>query len=46
MWEESVLQARARYQHTIEKLADKFPTENLLFITHGKNLSILHFLFE
>jgi len=40
-WEESVLQARARYQQTIKNLADKYPTENLLFVTHGKNYSIL-----
>ncbi|KAK2360327.1 Phosphoglycerate mutase family protein [Trifolium repens] len=39
-WEESVLQARARYQHTIEKLADKYPTKNLLFITHGEGIEV------
>ncbi|CAJ2669931.1 unnamed protein product [Trifolium pratense] len=45
-WEESVLQARARYQHTIEKLADKFPTQNLLFITHGEGIEVAHSSFR
>lgn len=30
--------ARARYVHTVQALADKYPTENLLLVTHG----ILH----
>ncbi|KAK2360318.1 Phosphoglycerate mutase family protein [Trifolium repens] len=37
-WGESFLQARARYQQTIKELADKYPTENLLFLTHGEGL--------
>lgn len=39
-WEESVLQARARYQQTIKNLADKYPTENLLFVTHGEGIEV------
>ncbi|CAK8541318.1 unnamed protein product [Lathyrus sativus] len=35
-WEESVSQAKVRYQQTITKLADKYPTENMLLITHGE----------
>jgi broad specificity phosphatase PhoE len=27
--------ARARYVHTVQALADKYPTENLLLVTHG-----------
>lgn len=38
-WEESVLQAEARYQQLIKDLADKYPTENLLLVTHGKNFN-------
>ncbi|KAK2389303.1 hypothetical protein QL285_062901 [Trifolium repens] len=37
-WGESFSQARARYQQTIKELADKYPTENLLFLTHGEAL--------
>ncbi|XP_010258828.1 PREDICTED: uncharacterized protein LOC104598455 isoform X2 [Nelumbo nucifera] len=34
-WEESVTDARFRYENVIRALADKFPTENLLLVTHG-----------
>jgi broad specificity phosphatase PhoE len=44
-WGESFLQARARYQQTIKELADKYPTENLLFLTHG-NRSYLVYVSE
>lgn len=40
-WEEPVLQARARYQQTIKDLADQYPTENLLCVTHGKKIEFL-----
>lgn len=39
-WEESVLQAGARYQHLIKDLADKYPTENLLLVTHGEGVKV------
>ena len=35
-WEESVSDARTRYMEVIKALADKFPSENLLLVTHGK----------
>ena len=38
-WGESFSEAGARYQQTIMKLADKYPTENLLFLTHGKKIN-------
>ena len=34
--------ARARYAQVIEALADKYPAENLLLVTHGR----LHVWFE
>ncbi|THG08091.1 hypothetical protein TEA_015331 [Camellia sinensis var. sinensis] len=34
-WEETVIGARRRYAQIIRALADKFPSENLLFVTHG-----------
>ncbi|CAI8612419.1 unnamed protein product [Vicia faba] len=37
-WGESFIEARARYQQTIKELADKYPTQNLLFLTHGEAL--------
>ncbi|XP_006606963.1 uncharacterized protein LOC114412812 isoform X3 [Glycine soja] len=39
-WEESVLQAGARYQQLIKDLADKYPTENLLLVTHGEGVKV------
>ena len=35
-WEETVLGSRGRYERVIQALADKYPSENLLFVTHGK----------
>ena len=35
-WEETVLGCRSRYEQVIQALADKYPTENLLLVTHGK----------
>ncbi|KAK9274059.1 hypothetical protein L1049_018873 [Liquidambar formosana] len=40
-WEETVLGARNRYAEVIQALADKYPSENLLLVTHG----MLHFVF-
>ncbi|CAK8541316.1 unnamed protein product [Lathyrus sativus] len=39
-WEESVSQANVRYQQTITSLADKYPNENLLFVTHGEGIQV------
>ncbi|KAF8412956.1 hypothetical protein HHK36_000928 [Tetracentron sinense] len=39
-WEESVMDARARYEHVIRALADKFPSENLLLVTHGEGVGV------
>jgi broad specificity phosphatase PhoE len=35
-WEESVMDARSRYASIIKALADKYPHENLLLVTHGE----------
>ncbi|THU56141.1 hypothetical protein C4D60_Mb11t14130 [Musa balbisiana] len=35
-WEESVLEARKRYVSVIRALADKYPNENLLLVSHGE----------
>ncbi|OVA04670.1 Histidine phosphatase superfamily [Macleaya cordata] len=37
-WEESIMEGRARYLRVIRALADKFPSENLLFVTHGEGI--------
>ncbi|XP_042503787.1 uncharacterized protein LOC122080951 [Macadamia integrifolia] len=39
-WEESLMDARARYKQVIHALADKYPRENLLLITHGEGVGI------
>ncbi|XP_058736804.1 uncharacterized protein LOC131609164 [Vicia villosa] len=39
-WEESVSQANVRYQQAITSLADKYPTENLLLVTHGEGTQV------
>uniref|UniRef100_A0A5B6ZN50 Phosphoglycerate mutase family protein n=1 Tax=Davidia involucrata TaxID=16924 RepID=A0A5B6ZN50_DAVIN len=39
-WEETVLGARARYEKVIKALADKFPSENLLLVTHGEGVGV------
>ncbi|KAI3439730.1 uncharacterized protein J3R85_004368 [Psidium guajava] len=39
-WEETVLGARARYGQIIVALADKYPSENLLLVTHGEGVGV------
>ncbi|XP_027336119.1 uncharacterized protein LOC113850015 [Abrus precatorius] len=39
-WEELLLQTRARFQQVIKDLADKYPTENLLLVTHGEGVGV------
>ncbi|KAE8676784.1 putative Myb-like HTH transcriptional regulator family protein [Hibiscus syriacus] len=38
-WEETVEGCRSRYAQAIKALADKYPSENLLLVTHGKGRS-------
>lgn len=38
-WEEFVEGCRERYVKIVKALADKYPTENLLLVTHGKKVS-------
>lgn len=35
-WEESIMESRSRYASIIKALADKYPRENLLLVTHGE----------
>ncbi|ERN00167.1 hypothetical protein AMTRI_Chr13g83340 [Amborella trichopoda] len=44
-WEEEMEEARDRYRRVIQALADKFPNENLLLVTHGEGVgtAILEF---
>ncbi|WMV30996.1 hypothetical protein MTR67_024381 [Solanum verrucosum] len=37
-WEESLESARARYVEVVKALADKYPSENLLLVTHGEGI--------
>ncbi|KAK4416054.1 hypothetical protein Salat_2712800 [Sesamum alatum] len=37
-WQETVEDARARYVEVIKTLADKYPSENLLLVTHGEGV--------
>jgi hypothetical protein len=37
-WEESVEGCRDRYVKVVKALADKYPTENLLLVTHGEGV--------
>ncbi|KAK6142971.1 hypothetical protein DH2020_023319 [Rehmannia glutinosa] len=37
-WQETVEGARARYLEVIKTLADKYPSENLLLVTHGEGV--------
>ncbi|XAR63241.1 hypothetical protein NMG60_11023116 [Bertholletia excelsa] len=39
-WEETSIDARNRYSKIIKALADKFPSENLLLITHGEGVRV------
>ncbi|KAL2491238.1 Phosphoglycerate mutase family protein [Abeliophyllum distichum] len=37
-WQETVEGARARYPEVMKALADKYPSENLLLVTHGEGV--------
>lgn len=37
-WEETLESARARYVEVVKALADKYPSENLLLVTHGEGV--------
>ncbi|XP_019160956.1 PREDICTED: uncharacterized protein LOC109157564 [Ipomoea nil] len=37
-WEETAPAARARYMEVVKALADKYPSENLLLVTHGEGV--------
>ncbi|MCD9638979.1 hypothetical protein HAX54_023214 [Datura stramonium] len=37
-WEETLESARARYVKVVKALADKYPSENLLLVTHGEGV--------
>ncbi|KAJ9558018.1 hypothetical protein OSB04_012632 [Centaurea solstitialis] len=39
-WEESIESARDRYKNIVKTLADKYPTENLLLVTHGEGVGV------
>ncbi|XP_007052244.2 PREDICTED: uncharacterized protein LOC18614423 [Theobroma cacao] len=39
-WEETVTGSRTRYEQTIKALADKYPSENLLLVTHGEGVGV------
>ncbi|KAF7844955.1 phosphoglycerate mutase family protein [Senna tora] len=39
-WEEPVSQTRARYEQIVKDLADDYPTENLLLVTHGEGVGV------
>ncbi|MFS7942527.1 putative histidine phosphatase superfamily, clade-1 [Helianthus anomalus] len=39
-WGESTEGARDRYKNIIKTLADKYPTENLLLVTHGEGVGV------
>lgn len=39
-WEETGKGARDRYIHIFKALADKYPTENLLLVTHGEGVGV------
>ncbi|OAY66256.1 hypothetical protein ACMD2_16654 [Ananas comosus] len=39
-WEESVPEARNRFASVIQVLADKYPHENLLLVTHGEAIGV------
>ncbi|CAM0149522.1 unnamed protein product [Urochloa decumbens] len=45
-WEESILEARSRYASVIRALADKYPHENLLLVTHGEGVGASVSYFE
>ncbi|KAE9611229.1 hypothetical protein Lal_00012006 [Lupinus albus] len=39
-WKEPVSRTRARYQQIVKDLADKYPTQNLLLVTHGEGVGV------
>ncbi|KAM7275206.1 hypothetical protein ACFE04_017072 [Oxalis oulophora] len=39
-WEETVLGARSRYSKIIKTLADMYPSENILLVTHGEAVGV------
>ncbi|KAK7277112.1 hypothetical protein RIF29_18262 [Crotalaria pallida] len=39
-WEEPVSRTRARYEQIVKDLADKYPTQNLLLVTHGEGVGV------
>lgn len=39
-WEESVLDTRTRYSQIVKSLADKYPAENLLLVTHAEGVGV------
>ncbi|XVF22808.1 hypothetical protein REPUB_Repub12eG0202800 [Reevesia pubescens] len=39
-WQETVMGTRTRYEHIIKALADKYPSENLLLVTHGEGVGV------
>ncbi|KAL5862282.1 hypothetical protein ACOSQ3_003563 [Xanthoceras sorbifolium] len=39
-WEETVSSTRSRYEQIIKALADKYPSENLLLVTHGEAVGV------
>ncbi|KAK8487865.1 hypothetical protein V6N11_047422 [Hibiscus sabdariffa] len=39
-WEETVTGSRNRYEQVIKALADKYPSENLLLVTHGEGVGV------
>ncbi|XP_052194479.1 uncharacterized protein LOC127802609 isoform X2 [Diospyros lotus] len=42
-WKETVEGARYRYAQVIKTLADKYPSENLLLVTHGMHALVLYY---
>ncbi|KAI4370340.1 hypothetical protein MLD38_018703 [Melastoma candidum] len=39
-WEETLLASRSRYEQVILGLANKYPLENLLLVTHGEGVGV------
>ncbi|XP_058221691.1 uncharacterized protein LOC131331785 [Rhododendron vialii] len=39
-WEETVMGARDRYAQIIKALADKYPSENILLVSHGEGVGV------
>ncbi|KAK3195145.1 hypothetical protein Dsin_026455 [Dipteronia sinensis] len=39
-WEETVSDTRSRYEWIIKALADKYPSENLLLVSHGEAVGV------